>query len=137
LSSLGPDDPAFNFNSFLTKVFRLVKKPVPVVDAKIILLELFETETGIYNHLQPLKNNPLSSISFKPINDTVSGTNLENVPKMFIDKRIKDLFNISLLEYLQLPRDLFDTLNEIADSENRIKGKEDDETNKLLKNMTK
>lgn len=63
----------------------------------------------------------MSEIKFRPIEDTSDGNLLDSIARTYVAKNIGELFRISLLEFLDLPRDIVELLINIADDEMKSK----------------
>lgn len=105
------------------------------VDAQLVMRDLYEGKYGIYNHIGKSKIRPLSSIASHPCEDINTGSMLESSMMVYIEKRIKDHFGLTLLEYLQQPMDVVEMMNRISDDHNSKRAKEiqttQDELNKI------
>lgn len=102
-------------DEFIVKIIENIPKLDNVIDAQIVLKDLYDTEYGIYNHLNRSRKRPLASVAMHEAEDINTGSLLEEVLRIYTQKNIKDIFNLSLLEYLDLPRDIIQMLNTIAD----------------------
>jgi hypothetical protein len=84
-------------------------------DVKIVLGDLYETEIGIYNHFgQSNKTRPLASVAFHNIEDVNDGSGLQLAMRVYIDTNIREHFGLSFEEYLAVPRDVHEMMNQIA-----------------------
>lgn len=70
------------------------------------MTDLYETNYNIYNHLHPTVQRPLASIAMHPAEDVNEGSLLQAAIGLFIEHDIGNLAKISLIEYLELPRDI-------------------------------
>lgn len=94
------------------------------VDAQLVMRDLYEGKYGIYNHIGKSKIRPLSSVACHPCEDFNTGSMLESSMTMYIEKRIKDHFGLTLLEYLQQPLDVVEMMNKLSDEYNQKRSKE-------------
>jgi|JFJP01.1.fsa_nt_gi hypothetical protein len=85
-------------------------------DLKSVLQQAYETEYSIYNHTSG-DNKPLASIAFFDIENSIDGTPLESITRTYISKNLGELYRMSLIEFLELPRDIVEMLIEIANQE--------------------
>ena len=76
------------------------------LDAKAILTSFYETTYGIYNHAHPDRNRVMGASGMHEIEDTTDGSLLEDVMDRYIAAGIKDVFMISLDEFMAKPRDV-------------------------------
>ena len=117
-------DPNFgldvDWNKFLGRVFKHVPK-LGCVDAVQLIYNFYDTEYKIYNHAQVNNKRPLASIAFHECENVNDNSLLESVMRMYVVKSIKDIFGLSLVEYMDLPIDIVEMLNSIADKENNKK----------------
>jgi len=84
------------------------------MDARVALQDLYETEFGIYNHLQRNKN-PLSSVLLHDSEDYVMHSDLRDMLEEFGMYNLGELWNLSLTEYLALPIPVVHILRGIKD----------------------
>lgn len=91
------------------------------MDAIQLLYNFYDTEYKIYNHAQDSNKRPLANIAFHACENINDDSLLESVMRMYVVKSIKDIFGLSLVEYLDLPIDIVEMLNGIADKENTKK----------------
>jgi len=80
----------------------------------MILSTLYETHTGIYNHLNPANKRPLANVAFFEAEDYNKNSQLEQAIATFAKRNIKEVFGINLLEYLNLPSDICAMLTQTA-----------------------
>ena len=80
-----------------------------------VLRELFQTYFGIYNHINPAVKNALAPLL---LHETITPEYEYSVKKtaiMYAQKSIKECFDISLIEFLNLPITVTEELLEAAD----------------------
>ena len=82
------------------------------------MYQIYETEFGIFNHIQTT-NRPLASVAFMDIENTIDGSPFESISRTYVTKQINKLFGISLLELLNLPRDTVESIINIATEEQK------------------
>lgn len=91
------------------------------ITAKLILIDAYETTYGIYNHADEAANKgrPLGLIAMHPKEDFSTHSALYNTIRRFKKYKVgnQDNFNISLIEFLQLPKDISDLVLDIMAKE--------------------
>ena len=81
------------------------------IDGRIILQDVYETHYGIYNHLQQSsQRRPLASVAMHTCEDVNTNSQLETVLRSYHTRGVKDLFGLSIIEFLELPMDVVDML---------------------------
>lgn len=94
---------------------------VDSITARLILLDAYETTYGIYNHADEMANRdrPLALIAMHPKEDFSTHSALYNTIRRFRKYKVghPDNFNMSLTEFLELPKDISDFLMDIMASE--------------------
>lgn len=93
------------------------------VEIKIIMGDLYETEYQIYDHLNTRKSRPLSSVAYHESEDINKGSLLKEAFSMYISRGIKDIYGLSILEFLELPKDIVELMFLVADEEPAKKAK--------------
>lgn len=94
------------------------------IDSRIVLQELYDSQLGIFDHLDPHnKDKPLASISMHEGEEVNSDSLLEEKIRIYVNKSINTLYGLSLVEFLELPREVIDTLITIAGEEESKKAK--------------
>lgn len=101
------------------------------------MYSFYDTEYKIYNHAQDNSKRPLSSIAFHECENINDNSLLESVMRMYVVKSIKDIFGLSLTEYMDLPIDIVEMLNGIADKENTKKANVVSNIEKQFNNIQK
>lgn len=87
------------------------------VDTRIVLQDVYETEFGIFDHLKNSAARPLSSVAMHPAEDINTDSLLEESIRTYVVKGIKELYGLSLIEFLELPMDIIAMLLNIASEE--------------------
>lgn len=82
------------------------------------MYQIYETEFGIFNHIKTT-NRPLASVAFMDIENTIDGSPLESISRTYVTKGMNKLFGLSLLELINLPRDIVESLINIATEEQK------------------
>lgn len=104
---------------------------------KIVLGDLYETEIGIFNHFgQQAKTRPLASVAFQPIEDFNDGSGLQVAMRVYIDRGIREYFGLSFEEYIAVPRDIHEMMNQVAYEYIKKKSATMQDIEKDLKNQT-
>lgn len=82
---------------------------------------MYEVHYGICNHLDRNNARPLASVALHPAEDINTGSFLEESIRLYISRNIKELYHLSLIEFMELPRDIVRMLCDIAGEENSRK----------------
>jgi len=93
------------------------------IDAKLVMTDLYETEFGIYNHLSSSNSRPLASVAMFDCEDINTDSLLEESIRTYVSKGIKDIYGLSLIEFLELPIDVIRMMFDIASDEQAKKNK--------------
>lgn len=88
-----------------------------MIDANIVLYELYETKYGIYNHLNPYKKRPMASVALHEAEENTTNSSLYEAIEGYVKLNIKDLTGLTLTEYLDLPTEFCILLANIASKE--------------------
>lgn len=89
------------------------------VDARIVLQDMYETTYKVYNHIGASKKRPLASVALHESEDNTHTSSLYEAIETYNDKGIKDIFNLSLIEYLNLPADICIKITEVCSRESK------------------
>jgi hypothetical protein len=89
------------------------------VDCRMVLQDLYETEYGIYNHLSPINNRPLTSVAMFPSEDINDGSLLEEAIRTYVGRNIKETYGLNVIEFLDLPVDIMEMMIQIADEQKK------------------
>ena len=91
------------------------------ISGRLILLDAYETTYGIYNHEDDILNrdHPLALVAMHAKEDASTHSALYNTIRRFKRYRVgaPENFNISLTEFLQLPREICDLMFDIQATE--------------------
>ncbi len=79
------------------------------------MVDLYETEFGIYNHLAKDKS-PLASVLHHDCEEVWMNSPARELIEEFAVYNIGELFNITLTEYLLLPRPYVQLIRKIKDT---------------------
>lgn len=82
----------------------------------MVLQDLYETEFGIYDHLNEDKSRPLASVAMHPAEDFNGHSLLKQAIESFIDRNIKDATGLNIVRFLELPTDIVRMIGEACDS---------------------
>lgn len=107
------------------------------IDAKIAFLDIYETTTGVWDHLTDSykkKQRPLASVALHDSESVTEGTELYSVLSRYIKDEIYKEVGLNLTDFLNLPTDIVQYLFKTIE-ESRAK-KEIENTN-LLTNIIK
>lgn len=83
------------------------------IDAKIALTDIYETTTGIWDHLtdsHKKKSRPLASVALHDCESTTEGSDLYTVISKYIDDEVYKETGLDLNEFLNLPSDIVQML---------------------------
>ena len=105
-----------NLDEYVSGLFEKVRQ-ADEVTVKLVLRQLYETEFGIFDHISYNKERPLSGVAMFEAENVDSDNALDNVMATYIDKRIKDTFGLSFIEYVSLPRNYIIKMLELCDRE--------------------
>lgn len=86
-------------------------------DADVVLYDMYEVTYGIFNHIGMSKSKPLSSIALHESEDNTLSSHLYEAIDTYQKNGIKEIFGISLIEYLDLPTEICIKLLESASAE--------------------
>ena len=130
----------FGKNIDFELVFRTIINKIPkglsYVDKQILLSDLYDTYLGIFNHLDKTKIKPLASVEVHRNEDISRNNYLEKSIRVYKEK-IRDVYNLSLLEYFSLPSSLIPLLVKISNEELNKKGSELDDIQKRIEKEAK
>lgn len=73
------------------------------VDAHMVLADVYETNFGIYNHLDVGSKRPMSSVALHGAEDNYKTSRLYETIENFVTKDIYKSTGLSLTEFLNLP----------------------------------
>jgi len=109
-----------DWNVFIDKMFKTIPQ-LNSVDANMVMTSAHDIEYQIHNHLTDRQKRPLSSVGFHPCEDPNDGSLLETMMRLYIVKNIREVYGMSLTDYLDMPMDVIDMMNKLADQENKSK----------------
>lgn len=81
--------------------------------------DLYETKYGVFNHVGMSSIRPLSTVAMHLPEDYLDGDIGEQYYRLYLDKRIKEHFGLTIDEYLDRPRHAIEMMNRVADEENK------------------
>lgn len=87
------------------------------VDANMLLYDMYEVNYKIFNHIGASKKRPLSSVALHEAEDNTLTSNLYEAIDTYQKNGIKEIFGLSLNEYLDLPTEICIKLLETASQE--------------------
>lgn len=97
-------------NSTLDRLFRY-HDPIESSAAQVLMSMAYDTT---YNICQYPSNNPLHSVTMHDKENYEVPSGLYRAIERFERHRFNERFNLTLIDYLSLPRDVVDTLTKIA-----------------------
>lgn len=86
-------------------------------DADMVLYDMYEVQYGIFNHIGASKKRPLSSVAMHDAEENTSTSSLYEAIDTYQRNGIKEIFGLSLKEYLDLPTEICIKLLESASNE--------------------
>lgn len=107
------------------------------VDTKIILMDNYESKFGIYQHQLAANRRPLSSVAFHAGEDMVSHSLLAESMRVYEKKKIREIFGLSYLEYMNLPVSVSALMRDVCDEVLVTKTKQADDADGMLRNAMK
>lgn len=88
---------------------------MPEDDAKVVLTDLYEAQFGISNYFDPNKS-VIESVLHQPCEEVWLNSGLRDLVEEFAVYNLGELFNISLTEFLTMPRPHVSMIRSIKDS---------------------
>lgn len=82
-----------------------------------MLLTMYDTHFGIYDHLMvrpPIKARPLALVALHECEENGDTSTVNELITNYLDRDIGKLFNLSLMEFLDLPREYVIKLLDLA-----------------------
>ena len=125
-----------DFELVFRNIINNIPKGLSYVDKQIVMSDLYDTYLGIFNHLDKTKSRPLASVEVHHNEDTSKNNYLEKSIRIYKEK-IRDVYNLSLLEYFSLPSSLIPLLVKISNEELNKKGSELDDIQKRIEKEAK
>lgn len=98
------------------------------------MYDLYETRYGIFDHRKSGKKRPWASVALHESEDICETSSLTEAIENYHGRGIKELFGLSVVEYLNLPSDVCLTLMIIA---NREAAKKSVLANKMVSELAK
>jgi hypothetical protein len=107
------------------------------VDAQTYMSDVYDTTFNLYNHLtpNPTRPRPLAIVALHPQEHVVEGGAHETAYRLYRDKKIQELWGLSLTEFLLFPASEINTLVRLADEELSKKAREVSEVQDSLKDL--
>lgn len=105
---------------------------VSAIDARIILLESYETAYGIYDHDNFDPHRPLALVAMHPAEDYTSVSRMKLTIERFFNNEVYKNFGLNLTEFLSLPREYTELLFEVIAKD---ASKEAPDLNKQLREL--
>ena len=108
-------------------------------DGQILLLDVYESGYGIYDHSQHAVDNsrPLALVAMNWEEDASTGSQLYERIELFKERQIYQIFGLSLTEFLDLPRDICTKILESCGKKQNEEGKVVDDVSRRLNNIGK
>lgn len=108
-------------DEFIRKVLATIPK-MDDIDIQMVLYDLYETEYGIYDHINHITNRPLASVAIHPGEDYCSNSLLEDTLRRYIDYDIQSTYGLNIVEFLELPKDIIESMIKIANEKHSKRG---------------
>lgn len=105
---------------YLMEALRTLPK-LTGADVEIVFRDLYETNYGICNHVNPTIRRPMASVAMHPSEEINEGSLLQDTIRKFIKTDIKEYTGLSLVEFLELPRDIVEIIVRECESHSRTK----------------
>jgi hypothetical protein len=99
------------------------------VSSSQVLIDIYESYFQLYNHLDPNKpKRPFESVAMLP-GEMLSGENnrLERSMETYVTESIKEFFDISYIDFMELPSSVVKSMLKIARKRNAARKKVQDE----------
>lgn len=100
----------------------------------MVMYDLYESRYGIFNHLSGNKKRPLASVAMHSSEDINLDSLLEEAIRTYVKRDIKEIYHLSLVEFLDLPIDVIQVMLDIATEHTREKTNAISDVEKSLKN---
>lgn len=111
-----------NPNGFIDSALGYLPK-LGSVDARQVLQDLYEVAYGICDHMRVSKKRPLAGVGYHESEDPSYGSGLEESMETYIKYDIKEIYNISYIEYMNLPVDITAVMRKVASKEGERRSK--------------
>lgn len=82
-------------------------------EAQVLNSLLYDIAYGIHDHNSPMSTNPLASVTQHPVEDYSNYSGLYRTIERYERQKVNEVFGLSLIEYLELPRYVTDMLTTI------------------------
>lgn len=105
------------------------------IDAQLLLLKMYESEFGIFDHAKYKGTRPLATVALHDTEENAKTSAMYSLIKKFADSNVGDIFKLNLKQFLSLPREYVNYCLEIAENRNKALGKEVAENQKILDEM--
>lgn len=128
-------DVEFGEGVSIIEPLRTLLKTSPVLcatDARLVLLEQYETFYGIYNHTTGDPNRSMANIAMHYAENVSDGSLLDERIAQFAEKKITKYFGLSFKEFLEYPPDVCFKMLEVAEKQSKI---ESDATTSVLNQL--
>lgn len=102
-----------------------------------MLLTLYDTHYGIYDHLMvrpPIKARPLALVALHECEENSQTSSITEMIGVYVEREILKYFGLSLTEFLDLPREYNQQLQELVLKKQQI---ETNNVNNLLNSQGK
>lgn len=91
------------------------------VDGQLYMYDLYESNYGLFNHLQRTIQKPLASVALHRGEDLTDSSGLAAALKVYIDNDIGGFTKLSFVEYLELPSHVLSVIVEQCQQASRAK----------------
>lgn len=84
------------------------------MDTQIFLYDMYEISSGVFDHTNQAKTKPLSSVAMHESEDNYYTSSLYQGIELYTKLEIREVFNLSLVEFMNLPKDIHRMVCEIS-----------------------
>ena len=84
------------------------------IDGRTVMQDEYDVVYGFYNHHNTSVNRPLASVAFHQPEDINDSSLLEEAIRTYVDRGIKEVYGLNLIEFLDLPLDIIEMLMNVA-----------------------
>ena len=80
--------------------------------------DMYDMHYGLYNHVSNTAH-PLSTVLFLDKENVMSGSVLERSIERYLESGLKEIYGMSLNEYMEIPMDYMEVLIKLSDKEKK------------------
>lgn len=101
-------------NEFVLELVKRLPRVEESVDVQVAMQDMYDVKFGIFNHIGAKKARPLSSVAFHPAEDISTGSRIFDTGLRYENSKIKEIFDMSFLEFISMPVDVIADLCTLA-----------------------